>query len=209
MRYMICTINFVQSPNIFRECFEQIKPPILVPPKKEDYDDTALLADYLFEIGHIPTKNIPVPLLEFITRLADKAENAQALRDWVKDAAQRIGLSPEQISRLGQTRRMEESDKHPLYLMISLSPKNPNKPGYTAQVWFVDEAEKHRCIAVKEKDFTLNRMPALLKESLAHPHVHLNTAVPAEILRRALVSAGLNEEATKISLMLWHVSFPG
>jgi len=44
----------------------------------------------------------PVPLLEFVTRLADEADNKQALRQWVDEEAQRLNLTDHKWNRSGK-----------------------------------------------------------------------------------------------------------
>jgi hypothetical protein len=119
--------------------------------------------------------NVPVPLLEYITRLTEFADNAQALRDWVNEVAQSLiadGLTPEQIQTLGQTRDIPAPQtSQPLYLMVSVAPNDLNNQYYTAQAWLVDDRKKHHNVATVNTHFTTNQVPELLETAFRHPKV--------------------------------------
>ena len=162
---------------VFDDCLSKIEPR-RIPPQHCVHDDMACLLEYLVETGHLRTANVPVPLLEFVFRLTDFANNAQALRNWVDDAARCLGLSTEQIQALGQTRNMSAPQTNqPLYLMLSLAPNDANHQYYTAQAWFVDDRQKHHNVGTVNTRFTTKQVPELLQTALNHPKVQ---AVRAE-----------------------------
>lgn len=158
------------SAETLQQCFDdvlaKIEPRRIPPPTHTGGEGTLLgyLLDYWIETGHLHRANVPVPLFEFVARLADVAVNAPALRDWVNTVAASLGLEPEIIQTIGKTRALSvPRTDQPLYLMVALAPNDANNQYYTAQAWFVDDRQKQHNVYTVNTRFTPNQMPALLE----------------------------------------------
>jgi len=164
--------------NTLQQCFDdvlgKIEPRRTPPPAYAGGEGILLdhLLDYWIETGHLQRANVPVPLLEFVARLADAAVNAPALRDWVDAEAASLGLTPATVREIGNTRDLPgPRTDQPLYLMIALAPNDANNQYYTVQAWFVDDRQKQYNVRTVDTRFTPNQMPTLLETALREPMV--------------------------------------
>ena len=163
------TPDTVQS--LFDDCLRKITG-CLLPPRIYDRGRLNSLLDYLLETGRQPKANVPVPLLEFVTRLADEADNESALRQWVDAVARSLDLDPAQRTTLGHTRDLPAPPTgQALYLLISLAPNDRNNQYYTAQAWFVDGYQKQHGVYTQDTRHTVRKTPELLAAALAHDKV--------------------------------------
>ncbi len=159
------------SADTLQQCFDDVHGKIEPRRPPADAVGEGTLLDHLLkhwiETGHLQRANVPVPLLEFVARLADTAVNAPALRDWVSAEATSLGLASEIIQTIGKTRNLPgPRTDQPLYLMVALAPNDGNDKNYTAQAWFVDDRQKQHNVRTVDTRFTPNQMPALLKTAL-------------------------------------------
>lgn len=166
------------SADALQRCFDDVLSkiePRRTPPSTYASGDATLLdylLDYWIETGHLHRANVPVPLLEFVARLADTAVNAPALRDWVNAVAASLSLTPAIVREIGKTRDLPAPRTgQPLYLMIALAPNDANNQYYTAQAWFVDDRQKQHNVYTVNTRFTPSQVPALLATTLWHPKV--------------------------------------
>ncbi len=159
------------SADTLQQCFDDVHGKIEPRRPPADAVGEGTLLDHLLkhwiETGHLQKANVPVPLLEFVARLADTAVNAPALRDWVNAVAASLGLVPEVMRDIGKTRDLPAPrTDQPLYLMVALAPNDGNDKNYTAQAWFVDDRQKQRNVRTVDTRFTPKQMPALLVDAL-------------------------------------------